>query len=74
MGSPLSPVITIFYMEKFKQSAFQSTSKKPSCRLHYTDDTFDVWNHGEEELGIFLAHINNIHPSSRLTMVNKDGG
>jgi hypothetical protein len=68
MGSPLSPVVANFYMEKFEQLAIQSAPLKPRYWFRYVDDTFVVWSHGEEELVRFLDHLNSVHPKIQFTM------
>ena len=68
MGSPLSPVIANFFMEKFEQKALNSAQKKPSCWYRYVDDTFVIWSHGREELDEFLKYLNSIHPKIQFTM------
>ncbi|XP_054723405.1 uncharacterized protein LOC129233402 [Uloborus diversus] len=68
MGNPLSPVIANFYMEFFEQKALASTTKKPEIWFRYVDDTFAVWSYGEEDLQLFLQHLNNIHPRFQFTM------
>ena len=32
------------------------------------DDTFVIWNHGEEKLEEFLNHLSSIHPNIQFTM------
>ncbi|XP_060520792.1 uncharacterized protein LOC132698616 [Cylas formicarius] len=74
MGSPLSPVIANFFMEKFEQQALNTAQKKPKCWFRYVDDTFVIWSHGEKELQIFLAHLNSINNKIKFTMeTEKDG-
>ena len=68
MGSPLSPVIANFFMEKFEQQALNLAKKKPSCWFRYVDDTFVVWSHGPEELNNFLTLINSINTKIQFTM------
>ena len=68
MGSPLSPVVANFYMERFEQRAITSFPLKPRCWFRYVDDTFVIWSHGEEELGRFLAHLNQVHPRIQFTV------
>ncbi|XP_060534544.1 uncharacterized protein LOC132706961 [Cylas formicarius] len=74
MGSPLSPVIANFFMEKFEQQALNTAQKKPKCWFRYVDDTFVIWSHGEKELQIFLAHLKSINNKIKFTMeTEKDG-
>jgi hypothetical protein len=47
MGSPVSPVITKFYMEDFKERTLNLAPHKPLCWFHYVDDTI-VWPHGPD--------------------------
>ena len=74
MGSPLSPVIANFYMEKFEKIALDSARKTPTHWYRYVDDTFVIWPHGMEELEKFLDHLNTIHERIQFTMeVEKNG-
>ncbi|XP_003724886.1 uncharacterized protein LOC100889582 [Strongylocentrotus purpuratus] len=68
MGSPLSPVIANIFMEHFETTALQTLSQRPSLWLRYVDDTFVIWPHNRRDLGHFLAHINQHHPSIKFTM------
>jgi len=48
--------------------AIQSAKKQPSHWFRFVDDTFVVWSHGEDELRLFLEHLNNVHPRIQFTM------
>ena len=48
MGSPLSPVIANFFMEDFEKRAIEQATHNPVCWFRYTDDTFVIWPHGQE--------------------------
>lgn len=37
------------------------------------DDTLAVWNYGEQDFNLFLAHINYIQPNMQYTMGEKEG-
>ena len=68
MGSPLSPIVSNIYMEKFERQAIESFPLKPKIRKRYVDDTDVVWPHGEDNLVKFLEHMNKKKNSIRLTM------
>jgi hypothetical protein len=74
MGSPLSPVIAIFYMENFEKKALDLAAHKPVCWYRYVDDTFVIWPHGQTKLLEFLDHINGLHKNIRFTIeIEQDG-
>jgi hypothetical protein len=68
MGSPLSPVIANFFMEKFEQEVLNTAVHRPTCWFRYVDDTFVIWSHGEQELDFFLDHLNSRNPKIQFTM------
>ena len=55
MGSPLSPIITNFFMEKFEKKALEAYPLKPKLWKRYVDDTNVLWPHGEQELNNSLS-------------------
>jgi hypothetical protein len=68
MGSSLSPIVSIIFMEHFEKLALDSAQRKPSLWLWYVHDTFVVWLHGPEWLQEFLSHLNNLRPSIQFSM------
>ena len=68
MGSPLSPALANLYMEDFEIRALNSSTLKPKLWLRYVDDTFVIWQHGDDNLNKFLSHLNQIHPRIKFTM------
>ena len=66
------PVIVNFFMERFEQLMLESVRLKPKVWLRYIDDTFVVWNHGEEELQLFLQHINSKNKNIQFTMEKEE--
>ena len=74
MGSPLSPVITNFFIEDFEKRATEQVPHKPMCWFRCTDDTFIIWPHGKQKLGEFLNHLNGIHKNIQFAMEIEGGG
>ena len=74
MGSLLSPVIANFYMEKFEEIILETAPLKPKAWYRYVDDTFIVWNHGQEELDNFLQHLNSKNRNIQFTMEKERDG
>ena len=72
MGSPLSPVIANIFMEDFEQTAITTADLSPKLWLRYVDDTFVLWQHGEEHLDEFLKHLNGLHHRIQFTMEKED--
>ncbi|XP_030758536.1 uncharacterized protein LOC115884178 [Sitophilus oryzae] len=68
MGSPISPIIANFFMERFEEKALESSVLKPAVWFRYVDDTFVVWKHGRDSLDDFLHHLNTQSPSIKFTM------
>ena len=74
MGSPLSPVIANFFMEKFEHHILDTAPLKPKVWFRYMDDTFVIWSHCKEELNIFLKHINSVNRNIQFTMEMEQDG
>jgi hypothetical protein len=68
MDSPLSPVITNFFMEDFEKTALEQAAHKPIYWFRYADDTFVIWPHGQEKLTEFLNHLYGLHKKIQFTM------
>ena len=45
----------------------QKSNKKTWLWWRYIDNIFMIWQHGEDELKIFLEKLNNFHPSIKFT-------
>ena len=54
-------------MDEVEQNFLQTQSKKPLIWLRYIDDIFFIWTHGEQELEIFLKHLNSFTPNLSFT-------
>ena len=74
MGSPISPVLADMFMEAFEQTAIATADFQPRVWLRYVDDTFVIWQHGQDKLQLFLEHLNGLHSRIQFTMdQEKDG-
>ena len=67
MGSPLLPIVANIYMESMETRALETFHAKPKFWVHYVDDTFVLWQHGEEKLETFHKHLNSQHSSIQFT-------
>ena len=72
MGSPLSPIETNLYMEKFEKKALDTYPLKPKFWIRFVDDTRVDWPHGENELKHFLNHLNSISNDIKFTMETEE--
>ena len=75
MGSPVSPIVAILYMEYLEQKALSSKhcSKPPRFWHRFVDDTFVI--HKEVNKQGFLQHINSVDPAIKFTVEdNKEDG
>jgi hypothetical protein len=63
MGSPLSLVITNFFIEDFEELELEQATHKPLCWFCYMDDTFIIWSHSLDKLRDFLDHLKSVHQS-----------
>jgi hypothetical protein len=68
MGSPLSPILSNIFMEHFEEAFVETFDNGPRVWWRYVDDVFAIWNRNEEELKIFLDHINKQEPTIKFTL------
>ena len=74
MGSPVSPVVANLYMEVFEQEAIEQALDKPKLWVRYVDDTFVIWQHGQDKLESFLEHLNSVHDPIKFMMEIEQNG
>ena len=60
----------MFYLE---ETAISSVTFQPSMWVHYVDDTFVIWPHGQKKLHVFHEHLNNQHRGIQFTMEEESG-
>jgi hypothetical protein len=68
MGSLLSHVTAIVFMEDFEEVVLSRIGYKHACWFCYVDAAFIIWPHGPKELSDFVNCLNNICPNIQFTM------
>ena len=59
-------------MEEFEKKAIEEAEFKPKIWIRYVDDVLALWQHGEEKLDEFLAHLNRQNTAIQFTMEKED--
>ena len=67
IGTKFAPPYAIIYMAALEEDFLETIIKKPWLWWRYIDDIFMIWQHGEEELKLFLEKLNSFHPSIKFT-------
>ena len=67
MGTSLAPPFAILYMASLEEPFIQSRTLKPLLYKRYIDDVFMIWQHGIEELRLFIRDFNQLRPRIQLT-------
>ncbi|XP_022110020.1 uncharacterized protein LOC110989744 [Acanthaster planci] len=62
------------FMEEFEQLAINTTDHRPNVWIRYVDDTFVIWQHGQDNLRLFLKHLNGLHSSIQFTTEQERNG
>lgn len=65
-GSPFSPIVA--NMESFESTAITTFNLQPRVWYRYVDDTFVVWDHGEQHFQDCQKPINGLHKRIQFTM------
>ena len=72
MGLSLSVVLANAIMEEFEEELLTSSPLKPVIWRRYVDDTWALWQHGDDAMEeFFFRGMNAIHEYSKVT--NGDG-
>jgi hypothetical protein len=61
-------------MEDFEKRTIEQATHKPTCWFRYVDDTFVIWQHGQEKLTEFLNHLSRLHDNIQSTMEKEEDG
>jgi len=67
MGTKMAPPYANIFMGKFEQDLLDNYPLTILLWLRFIDDIFFIWTHGITELQNFIAHVNSLHPTIRLT-------
>lgn len=70
MGTRMAPAFANLFMAEIEEKALSTwkTCPPPLIWSRFLDDVFLVWEHGEENLALFVQHLNSILPSITLTI------
>jgi hypothetical protein len=74
MVSPISPVITIFFMEDIEEMALDMAAHNPLCSFRYVDNNFVSMPHGPDRERALLDHLNSVHQNVQFTMETERNG
>ena len=67
MGTRVAPTYANIFMSDFEDRFVYSYPKQPMFWGRFIDDIFLIWEHGQEELEIFLRHLNTVHKTIKFT-------
>ena len=74
MGLSLSVALANAFMESLEERLLETAPLKPKYWRRYVDDTFIVWQHGQQALEQFHEHLNSACPTIQFTReVESDG-
>ena len=63
MGTRMAPSYANIFMKYVEIQLIETSPKKPTLWLRFTDDIFMIWGHGKQALEGFKHLSNNIHPT-----------
>ena len=66
-GITYVPGSSWYFVNEFKQTAIASADHLPCAWLHHVNDTFVMWQHGQDELVLLLKHLNGPHSCIQFT-------
>ena len=67
IGTKMAPPYAVLFMGKLEEEFSEAQSLKPIVWWRYIDDIFMWWQHGEQNLKIFLEALNCCHPTIKFT-------
>ena len=66
-GTKFAIPYACIFMDEVETEFLKSQELQPFIWLHYIDDIFFIWTHGEEKLTQFLNELNNFHSNLKFT-------
>ena len=67
MGTRMAPSYANLFMAQLERKLLDNASMKPLIWWRYIDDIFAIWCHGEANLEVFIADLNQAHPTIKFT-------
>jgi len=67
MGTRVAPTIANLVMGNFEHQYVYQYTLSPTIWLRYIDDNFMIWPHGQDQLDLFINHLNTSHPTIKFT-------
>ena len=63
----MAPSYANHFMAQLERKLLDNASMKPLIWWRYIDDIFAIWCHGEANLKVFIADLNQAHPTIKFT-------
>ena len=63
MGTKVAPAYANTFMGWYEDTHVYTYLRQPLLWKRFIDDIFVIWSHGEDELRLFINHLNNSMPS-----------
>ena len=67
MGTKVAPTYAVIFMNLFEEKHVYSYKKPPKIWFRFIDDIWGIYKGSEEELLLFLSHLNEVHSSIKFT-------
>jgi len=66
MGKNMGPSLANIYLLEFDDSAMNGFHLKPQLYFRYFDDIFCLWQHGRDNLELYMTFLNHLIPDIKL--------
>ena len=68
MGTKVAPSYANLFMSELEEKLIETHTLKPKVWFRYIDYIFFIWEHGENSLKEWYAHLNNYHKTIKFTL------